>query len=67
MPDRALIALVGAVLTALTLLLIAGHGPWAGDPIVTLGKGRGLNAGDVPVLLGWAIGVGACVLLWRRR
>jgi hypothetical protein len=64
---RVLIVLVLGVLSALTLLLVAGHGPWAGREIWRLDATHGLNSGDLPVLAMWAFGSLCClVLLWRE-
>lgn len=65
---RAVLLLLAGVLTVLTLLLLAGHGPWAGETLWTInGTSHGLNDGDVPVLLTWAVGMGACAYLWREE
>lgn len=63
----ALALLVMAALTALMGLLIAGHGPWAGEVIWAVSPQHGLNRGDLPVIGFWAVGmVGALALgLWR--
>lgn len=63
---RDLALVVAAALTGLMMLLIAGHGPWAGDVIWSLGDGHGLNSGDLPVLGLWVVGMAATVLLARR-
>ena len=60
------IVLVLGILTVLTLLLIAGHGPWAGHVIWELDEAHGLNSGDVPVLVLWVLGTGCCLVLLRR-
>lgn len=63
---RADVVMVAVVTTALTLMLLAGHGPWAGRPILTIRAGsHGLNAGDVPVLVLWAAAMVGCARLWR--
>lgn len=65
---RAVVLLLAGVLTVLTLLLLAGHGPWAGETLWAVnGTTHGLNDGDVPVLLAWAVGMGACAYLWREE
>jgi hypothetical protein len=51
-------------LSILALLLIAGHGPWAGETIWTLDDSHGLNTGDVPVLALWGFGMVSCGVLW---
>ncbi len=59
--------MVGCALTAMTLLLLAGHGPWSGHVLVELTNRHGLNYGDLPILALWVIGLICCVALWRRR
>ena len=61
-----LVAVAGAALSALTVLLLAGHGPWSGEVLVSVTRHHGLNVGDLPVLAIWAIGTTACALLWQR-
>lgn len=65
-PARAVAVLLALVISVLTLLLLAGHGPWAGRTMVTFGKGHGLNTGDIPVLLLWALGMAGCGYLASR-
>lgn len=62
---RELALVVGLALTGLTALLIAGHGPWAGSTLWTVGGTHGLNQGDLPVLGLWAVGMVGLVLLGR--
>ena len=59
------VGLLAGVLTLLTLLLLAGHGPWAGPVIWALSPYHGLNVGDLPVIGAYVIGLGCCVWLWR--
>ncbi|MDN4174496.1 hypothetical protein QWY28_16165 [Nocardioides sp. SOB77] len=68
MPARplALVLVLAGVLSVLTSLLIAGHGPWAGPTVLKLSPNHGLNLGDIPVLGLWALGMGACAALARR-
>jgi hypothetical protein len=66
-PARAVAVLLALVLSLLTLLLLAGHGPWAGRTLIELGGRHGLNTGDIPVLLLWAVGMAGCVYLMSRR
>lgn len=66
MVRRAVIVLVLAVLTGFALLLLAGHGPFAGPNVVAVSDDHGLNLGDLPVLAGWAVGACCCGWLWRR-
>lgn len=67
MLDRLLIALSAVVLAGLTLLLLAGHGPWAGPKVISLTYNHGVNEGDIPVLIAWAVGTGCLGWLWVRR
>ncbi len=63
---RSLLVLgVMTALTSLMLLLIAGHGPWAGEPIWQVSDNHGINTGDIPVLVIWALGMLAAGLLRR--
>lgn len=63
---RRLVAVgVYLVVSVLAVLLIAGHGPWAGRVLLDVGGGHGVNTGDVPVLLLWAGGLWMAWLLWR--
>ena len=66
-PARAVVVLLGLVLSVLTLLLIAGHGPWAGSTLVAFDDSHGLNTGDVPVLVLWVVGMAGCGYLVRKR
>ena len=61
-----LIAIALAWITSvLTMLLVAGHGPWAGRPLIGFG-GHGVHSGDIPVVLLWAAAMYCCWVLWRR-
>ncbi|WP_166391146.1 hypothetical protein [Nocardioides ochotonae] len=65
---RMTLALVAALcLSALAVLLIAGHGPWSGRPLIPLSHGHGINVGDLPVFAFWGLGVAACLALGRPR
>ena len=66
---HAVVVGLALVLSVLTLLLIAGHGPWAGEAIpgLTLSADHGLNTGDLPVLALWVVGMLGCGHLLRRR
>ena len=61
------VTLVAGVITALTLMLLAGHGPWAGRTVWQVTPRHGLNTGDVPVLAFWGIGMLGCLMLLPRR
>ncbi|KQQ42936.1 hypothetical protein [Nocardioides sp. Leaf307] len=60
------VAAVGlfVTLTVCALLLVAGHGWWAGATFWSLDADHGLNTGDVPVIASWGVGSVACWLLW---
>ncbi|NPC97264.1 hypothetical protein [Nocardioides sp. zg-DK7169] len=65
---RMTLALVAALcLTALAVLLIAGHGPWSGRTLFPVAPGHGINVGDLPVFGFWGLGVAACAVLARPR
>ncbi len=66
---RTVVVGIALVLTILTLLLLAGHGPWAGEPIeiASLSDRHGLNTGDLPVFALWLVGMLGCGHLLRRR
>ena len=66
MPAKFLLFVVGCVLTGLMVLLIAGHGPWAGHEIVQISPGHGVNDGDVPVFAAWLLGLLCCWRVWRN-
>lgn len=57
--------LVMGVLTGLMLLLIAGHGPWAGRVLWDISPNHGINSGDIPVFGLWTIGMVGLLLLGR--
>ncbi|MDN4163323.1 hypothetical protein [Nocardioides abyssi] len=66
MPLRLLAVVLAEVVSILSVLLIAGHGPWAGPLLLKVSENHGLNVGDVPVLVLWVAGLAASVELWRR-
>lgn len=63
---RELAIVVAAALTGLMMLLIAGHGPWAGEVIFKVAPTHGINSGDLPVIGLWLVGMAGVVLLARR-
>jgi hypothetical protein len=65
--QKSLVVIVAIVLTGLAVLLVAGHGPWAGHEIVAFSHTHGLNTGDIPVLGGWVVGMACCWRLWPRK
>jgi hypothetical protein len=66
MQQRTAVAVVFASMTLVTLMLLAGHGPWAGRPILSFFGGHGLNTGDIVPLAAWAVSAVSCAVLWRR-
>ncbi|WP_134739922.1 hypothetical protein [Nocardioides sp. 503] len=65
--DRAVVVLIALAVSGLTVLLIAGHGPWAGRTLIAFSPRHGLNSGDLPVLLLWAVAMAGCGYLLLRR
>ena len=65
MPAKFLLAVIAGVLTLLMLLLIAGHGPWAGHELFKVSGNHGVNDGDVPVIAAWLLGLLCCWRVWR--
>jgi hypothetical protein len=63
---RVVLGMLVVILTGLALAAVAGHRPDEGPTIMTLTSRHGVHAGDLLVVLGWAIGVGSCAWLWRR-
>lgn len=61
------LALLWVITSLLTLLLIAGHGPWAGRVILRVSQDHGLNSGDVPVLGLWVLGTICCLTLAAHK
>ena len=63
---RRLTALVIAgVLSAFTVLLLTGHYVSEGPVLLRLGEGHGVHAGDLFVVLGWAVALLSVVGLLR--
>lgn len=52
-------------MSLVTLLLLAGHGPWSGRTIVSVTDVHGLNVGDLVPLGAWVVVAACCVWLWR--
>ena len=67
MRERRRLIAIGFYLVTSTLcvLLIAGHGPWAGETLWEISLSHGLNTGDLPVLAMWGASLWMCWLLWR--
>jgi hypothetical protein len=66
MVSRGLVLVNFAAVTAVTLLLVAGHGPWAGHEIWKITETHGLNSGDLLPIGTWAVSAWCCVALWIR-
>lgn len=63
---RWLYALVaGGILSGFAVLLVTGRYSNDGPVVIELTGSRGLHAGDLFVLAGWAVGMVALVLLAR--
>jgi hypothetical protein len=58
---------VMVVVTALSVLLVAGHTRWSGDELLRLTATHGINRGDLAVAALWAAGVASAWRLGRRR
>ena len=58
--------MVALVLSGVTALLLNGSYAFQGPVIARLTYSHGVHAGDVLVLLGWAVAMAALVLLARR-
>ena len=66
MTHRGAVLVVFGSLSLVTLMLLAGHGPWSGRVIWAVSGTHGLNSGDVVPLLAWLVGTVACVRLFIR-
>ena len=66
MSERGLIGVVFGSVTLVTLVALAGHGPFAGPVLVGFTSRHGVNVGDLVPLLAWASAGVACWHLWRR-
>ncbi len=66
MQSRAVVMVIAVMVSGLTTLALAGHGPWAGSTILTVFASHGLNQGDLLVLAAWLVSMACCVTLWRR-
>jgi hypothetical protein len=66
MRQRTAVAIVFAAMSLVTAMLLAGHGPWAGRPVLHLFGEHGLNTGDLVPLTAWAVSAVSCAVLWRR-
>jgi hypothetical protein len=58
---------VGAILSGFAFLLLTGRYINDGPVVVAVTESHGLHAGDLFVIAGWAVGMGALVLLTRQR
>jgi hypothetical protein len=64
--ERACIVVLAVVLTLLFAVSVAGHGPLAGQVLYTISPTHGVDEGDVPMAIAWALGMGCLLGLWRR-
>jgi hypothetical protein len=65
--DRVCAVVAVVVLTGFALLLVTGRYIADGPVVLRLSSGHGLHEGDLLVAAGWAVAVGAVVLLLTRR
>jgi hypothetical protein len=64
--SRDFVSIAAGVLTGFALLLLAGHGPWTGSVLLSIGStGHGIHTGDLPVLGLWAGAMICCWRIWR--
>jgi hypothetical protein len=66
MRQRTAVVIVFSAMTMVTVMLLAGHGPWAGRPVLKLSERHGLNIGDVIPIAAWVASAVCCAVLWRR-
>lgn len=66
MVTRILIVGVAGILSVFALTLMYGDGPGSGEVIWAPSAHHGVNSGDVPIIVAWAIGLVACGVLFRR-
>ena len=67
MVNRGLILLAFVTVTAVSIALLAGRGPWAGPDLLGITETHGLHVGDLPILAGWVASAGCCWWVWRRQ
>ena len=60
------VLVAGGILSAYTFLLLTGRYINDGPVVIALSRGHGLHAGDLFVLAGWCVGMGALAWLARR-
>jgi hypothetical protein len=58
---------VGAVLTLFAFLLLTGQYISDGRVLIRINEDHGLHAGDLFVVVGWAVGMTALVLVTTSR
>ena len=66
MTERACLVVVAAIITMVSLVAVAGHGPFAGHVLLALTANHGIDEGDVPVALAWLVAMCCLVAVWRR-
>ncbi len=64
--ERVCVVVLALVLTLLAFVSVAGHGPFAGEVLYTISPTHGIDEGDVPIAVAWALGMGCLAVLWRR-
>jgi hypothetical protein len=58
--------LLAVLFTALTVVAVLGHDPFAGRVLFGLSETHGVHLGDLPFVGAWAVVIAGCWWLWRR-
>lgn len=66
MVNRILVAGLAGLLSFFALTLMYGDGPGSGEVVWAPAAEHGVNTGDVPIIVLWAVGLVACGVLFRR-
>ena len=66
MLNRILVVGLAVLLSVFALTLMYGDGPGSGKVIWSPASEHGVNTGDVPIIVAWAIGLVACAVLFKR-
>lgn len=66
MVNRILVVGLAGLLSVFALTLMYGDGPGSGKVVWAPSAAHGVNSGDVPIIIAWAVGLCACALLFWR-
>jgi hypothetical protein len=66
MVARVCVLFVAAVQTFFTLLVLTSPSKYAGRTLVVFSPGRGIDAGDLPLLVLWAFSMACCLVIWVK-